>query len=797
MINKMELIPVRENNKRTKNFIGSKGKKIFSKININYVLINIMSFFITRAVIMDNLTPFGIAFLTAYLIKYGRNIILPTTISLSIITVHGINNYYYLAAIWLIYISYKLLENKVKITTLKFSIVGSIILILTKSISIILGEYFLYDIFMAGFEGIVVFTLSYIFTYSITTIESSKNRLFTNEEIISGAIMLSLFVAGVGELTISNFLIKNIISVFLILLFAYNKGPSTGTAVGVTIGVVSSMSHNNMPFVIAIYGVSGLMSGLFKDLGRIGSAIGFIIGNGIMSFYINGFFESLIQLEETLIGTIIFLIVSRVIKRVDSKIVVGTNQGSVIEDVYSNRIRDITFKRLKEVSSVFEELANTFEKAADREKIMEQKDISKFVDTVADDVCKDCAMYRFCWINEFYNTYHSMFELLNTIELQRDVNEDEMPEHFRKRCIKPELIVKKCSYLFDIYKLNYKWENKILESRQLVSEQLDGVSKIISNLANEIYSDIKFKDDVEKEIFAKLKDNGIDIKEVTVTEFEDDKFEIFLELKACNGTGACTRDVVPIVSDVVGFPLVRDNFTCNIQENNKTCRFKLIRANRYGAVTKVAKLDQSFNYVSGDSYTFGENNNNYYAVLSDGMGVGQKANRESNITISLLEKFLEAGFDKELALKTINSILVLKSNDEMFATVDMSIIDLYRGKAQFIKIGSAPTFIKKKDRVEIVNSSSLPVGILKDVDFQIYEGQLEDGDLIIMMSDGVLDANKDAEDKEKWIADVIEGINSINPQRIADEIIDEAKRVSKNEDMDDMTVLVTKVWKRR
>ncbi|HSH34626.1 SpoIIE family protein phosphatase, partial [Schnuerera sp.] len=196
-----------------------------------------------------------------------------------------------------------------------------------------------------------------------------------------------------------------------------------------------------------------------------------------------------------------------------------------------------------------------------------------------------------------------------------------------------------------------------------------------------------------------------------------------------------------------------------------------------------------------DNYTFGEKENSYFVALSDGMGVGKKANNESSIAIKLLEKFLEAKFDKELALKTINSILMLKSNDELFTTFDISLIDLYSGKLQIIKTGAPATFIRKKDRVHIVNSQSLPVGILKDVDFNVYEEYLEDGDIIIMMSDGILEANESTDNVEKWMKDVIVNINSMNPKKIADEIMKASEESSGGKIKDDMTLLVTKVWK--
>src|SRR5699024_3713882 len=252
-----------------------------------------------------------------------------------------------------------------------------------------------------------------------------------------------------------------------------------------------------------------------------------------------------------------------------------------------------------------------------------------------------------------------------------------------------------------------------------------------------------FNKDVEAEIYSALRTNSVDVLETVVAEYGENDFEIYVEVDKCFKKANSLENVKFIVSQAIDLPL-KGEFTMNSSQSVKERnRYNFKKANRYGTITKISKNSQLPNYVSGDSYTFGETEDNYFVALSDGMGIGKKANYESSIAISLLEKFLEAGFSEEVALNTINSILMLKSEEVIFTTLDISTIDLYSGKLQAIKTGAASTFIKKKDRAEVINSHSLPVGMLKDVDFQVYEHFLEDGDFIIMMSDGVLEANEE------------------------------------------------------
>lgn len=780
-------------------FESDEQKTVFSslikRIKTAEILMTLISLLISRSTIMDELTPFGISFIVAFTLKYNNTIAMPIASSIGLISIHGKASIPYLITMWVAFIMCQLSTKERKKSIIRIGVFTSILFLIAKSIYILVSDYYLYDIIMTLFETVIIFTLLYIFTYGINTIQKNYNRVFTNEELICGSIMLALSISGLQDLSIYGMAVKNIVGIALVTIFAYNKGASVGATVGITIGIVTSMSQNNLPLVISVYGVSGLLSGLFKDLGKVGCSIGFLTGSSIVSFYIDGSIESILKVKEGITGIALFLIVSKLIKKFNSNVVIGVSKSTQIEEAYSSRLRDITYKRLSEISKVFKELSYTFEKVSDKKRLIQQKDISKLIDEVAKDICHKCALCKFCWEEDFYITYQHMFDMTSMVEIEGSIKTDMLPERFVNRCNKSERIVNKINYLFEVYKIEYKWENKILESRQLVSQQLEGMSKIIKDLASQIYENVRFKQDVEKSIYTSLRNMGIDVLEVIVTETDKNDFEIFLEIDSGRQMYR-VKNIPKLVSSIVGVELTADKFYSNTSFSGESVKIKLLKGNKFGAITKVCRLDEGFNYVSGDSYTFGESKNNYFIALSDGMGVGHRAYQESNITISLLEKFLEAGFDKELALKTINSILVLKSTDEMSTTIDMSVIDLYRGRTQFIKIGSAPTFIKRKDKVQVINSHTLPVGILKDVDFQVYEDDLYDGDLVITVSDGVLDANKDEYDKEKWMIDIIESIDTVNPQIIADKIIDKALEVSENCERDDMTVLVTKIWKR-
>ena len=181
------------------------------------------------------------------------------------------------------------------------------------------------------------------------------------------------------------------------------------------------------------------------------------------------------------------------------------------------------------------------------------------------------------------------------------------------------------------------------------------------------------------------------------------------------------------------------------------------------------------------------------AALSDGMGSGEKACKESTLVIELLEELLEAGFPEKTAIQMINTMLVMGREDIHFSTVDMSIFDLYTGTCEIIKAGASSTFIKKKNKVEHISSSSLPIGVMNSIEIESVKRQLEDGDFVIMVTDGVLDALPVGE-QDILLETIIGGTAINNPRELAHHILEQVLSFTGEVPMDDMTVLAVGLW---
>ena len=180
-------------------------------------------------------------------------------------------------------------------------------------------------------------------------------------------------------------------------------------------------------------------------------------------------------------------------------------------------------------------------------------------------------------------------------------------------------------------------------------------------------------------------------------------------------------------------------------------------------------------------------------ALSDGMGSGEKACRESTLVIELLEELLEAGFPEKTAIQMINTTLVMGREEIHFSTIDMSVFDLYSGVCELIKAGASSTFIKKGDQVEHLSSTSLPIGVLHTIEIDSVKRKLGDGDFVIMVTDGIMDALPVGE-QDILLETIIRGTVMNNPREMAHHILEQVLNWTGELPMDDMTVLVVGMW---
>lgn len=765
-----------------------------------WLLLYLTAFFLGRSVVMGELLPFGVAFVAAVTVVAGaRNFGVLITALAGLATVSG--GMLFVGSAVAMLAAYLVLRFVPGLQHHRWYVVpGSVfIVVLTvKCAFVAYGSGALYGYVSVLFESVFACVLTIAFMHALPPIwQQTAPRRINGEAVFCMLLLFGGVVAGTGDLSIFNVSLREVISKFVVLLSALTGGVGLGAAAGAVLGVIPGLSYVVVPMIIGAYSFAGLVAGLFKGFGRIGVVMGFWLGNIVLSIYITNYGNMVEVLLETAIATLFFcLIPNKWIETINKIFPIPQGIKLSRTTLPQSRLKEMTAGRMRDWSNVFNELSVSFKQiSATVEQSQEERGLEQLFTEVGEKVCGGCALYRTCWEREFYRTYQQILDLLTTVETYGKLNIDDLPDNMKKRCARLKEMAITITCLYDNFKLNNYWQKKLLDSRQLVSDQLKGVSKIMINLSQEFEKDVEMSGEIEEAIIKRLKKEGIPVSDVFTFYQQDGKLEVGLTLPACDGHLDCHHRVKGIVSGVTGQNLVLPNVGCCLKEGQRECTFKLYSSLNYRLAVGTAGLARGGNDISGDSLTTMSLRDGMYALLlSDGMGTGIEAHNESLATVKIMERLLECGFEKDMAVKTVNSILVLRSPNESFATMDMAVVDLYSGRADIIKICAAPSFLIRQGNVSVIKSNSLPVGIIEDIEVTSQSRSLEIGDLLIMVTDGVLESHQASIDNEEWFIQVLQDLKELPPQEIAEVLLQIIETSHGDRGIqDDMTILVAKL----
>lgn len=452
-------------------------------------------------------------------------------------------------------------------------------------------------------------------------------------------------------------------------------------------------------------------------------------------------------------------------------------------------------EKIQKIADSFQDLANTFRSMPCQKERLSQNDIKEIFDEVQDKVCKRCSMQESCWEKERYTTYRRVYDILSAIEEEGDDLSPDKQVEFDEYCIHANTFLGEMMQVFSRAKLNLLWNNRLLENRSAVAEQLQETASIVQRISDSVYDVKNVEEELKEKIKMRLRLRFVLVKDVWVIQEEPGRHQIFLTIRTLKGRCVPTREIGTILSEVWGSQMVpAKDSRMIINRDYSTVLF--VTDPEFCILNGVARVTRDGELISGDNFGFMTKDNGQMIMsLSDGMGSGIGACKESETVIELLEQFLDAGFGKETAVRMINSALVLQRGMEMFSTIDLCAVDLYNGSCELMKIGASTTFFKRDNWVESVTSTSLPVGMLQKVDFDSSSKRLNSGDFIIMISDGVLDAlpQKNAEEVMK---ELILEIQTTNAREFAKALLERVLIYQNCRAMDDMTILVGGVWKK-
>ncbi|MDO4302180.1 MAG: SpoIIE family protein phosphatase [Clostridia bacterium] len=457
---------------------------------------------------------------------------------------------------------------------------------------------------------------------------------------------------------------------------------------------------------------------------------------------------------------------------------------------YSKEIQRIVGERLKTVSAAFNRVSKSCQRAylaVIPENIEEER--REIFDRITEISCKNCGNIENCWHKNCVNTYKAIYTAIGSWIERGEVTRDDLNDSFLAGCNHSSEITAAAAGYVQMYKEQALWRERIKSVKLLAVQQLSDAGRVIEELMQEVTHELNIDKELSTNIYKGLTSNMV---KSAIAVHINNRLEIYLTLKNCHNCNSCNENILPRIRELLDMDFVNVNESCVIED--KQCILHLVekpklRLNIYS--NGVHKEDSD---ISGDSYTYLQlDKGKYLLALADGMGSGELAREESAASIEMYEDFAAAGFNRETILEAINSVLLLDEGRECFSTLDICTVDLYSGEAEFVKIGAVSTLIARGRSVDVLRSSSLPVGILGKVDREVFNKNIIKGDVIVMMTDGVIDSRGGAVRNEDWLLEVVRNRKNNNPKHIVESILEKARENYKGSVRDDMTVLVAAV----
>ncbi len=756
----------------------------FRKGAYKTIVLNLVYFIsgaiVSHGAVFGSYAPFGAAFCAA--VPYENALSASLGSILGYIVLYPKSSFRYAATVVTIF-ALRWMLNDIKAISrnrLFAPIVAMVPLACTGGVIIMVSYRGSSDVVMCLIEALLAAVGAYFFSQSILLASGSKGISTYNQQEIACIVMTAcIFLLSANSLTIGGISAGRILAVTAVLFCAYYGAAAGGCIGGVATGIVFGIGTEKFGFLSAFYSFGGLMAGLFSYIGKIGTVTAFVVCGGIISLGGGVTAQTATAFYEAVIASIIFLAVPKEIgNRIASFVTPHTDTAN------SEGLRRSVIMRLDFASKALKNISQAVNSVAAKLRDYYSEDIESVYSKSVENNCSRCGMRAFCWQDVKEKKEDRFAELTPVLKSCGEVDSSDIKKLFNKRCCKAEEMAESVNSNYESYKSFIAAEARVSQIRGVVAGQFSGLGDILHDFKEEFESIESYDVAASERVCALLKANG------------------FVPIECSCRIDRLGRMTVEIeLADNDRKLLKKGNM---VREISKTCGRNLDSpkltavSNRLRAVfSEKAKFDIqigsaqhicSGGTLCGDSFNyFNDGQGRFVSMISDGMGTGGRAAVDASMAVSIMSKLLKVGFGYDCALSVANSALMVKSQDESLATVDIVSMDLFSGYAEIMKAGAPITFIRRSGKILRYEPTSLPAGILSDIKFTHDEVELGHGDIIIMLSDGAVSIS------DKWIGAMMRDFEGDEIQELVNNIIDEATIGSKLGRDDDITVIGIRV----
>ena len=596
---------------------------------------------------------------------------------------------------------------------------------------------------------------------------------------VSVMIMLSCILMAFSRIALFSVVsIGRFLALILVMTSAMKGGMLTGAAVGTVLGLAMDVTGTGAPFYTMAYAFSGLLSGVFGKHGRLFFVLAFILSGALsvvcawnQEVYISALFE-------TFSASVIFMLLPASFLNHVGLILQSMERGSG-----ESGLRRFAALKVKNLSEAYGELYETVKKSL--EEPYNDENIARVFDRAADQVCVQCRYKNRCWNAEYVDTLSAMNDATQAMQEHGSLSVEDLPGFFREKCTGLPAFVTAVNGELRAMAYRRQLRAKLSENRSVAWGQYNDMAQMLGRVAGELGSINGADPLAERRLIRYLRSLDIDAETAV---FRDGGGRLRVVIESGRLT-PLTKDenYLEKLSSVVGVRL------CQLRELTEGCsKLTLLEAEPLAVSVGIAAMKKRGEKVSGDKGTYFKTDAGVLCViLSDGMGCGDDAARDSAQVVAILEKFLRSGVDPAVAMKVLNSVMLLRGGDNWgFATVDLMCVDLFTGETCFYKYGAAPSYVKSGKSIRRIKGETLAAGLSsgEGIAPDLVRMRLRPGSTAIIASDGVI---VDAEDD--WIKNLLmRGFDDM--KALARSTLKEAEKVYGAND--DMTVVTVRVEER-
>lgn len=631
----------------------------------------------------------------------------------------------------------------------------------------------------------LVFGLLYMFccmrTFESVTVRGFCKRL-TMSQVICGSVFVASLSCGLCFFNIYNFSVAKLVISFFVIFLSLVL-PMFDSLIFTVVLSLGTVLYENNPFLIAPTLIWWLCVNCFRGKHRVFGCLALVISELVCTYYFNFYYTNLyITIIPCTISALVCLCIP---KKIYTEIVEKYNASFAVRSTETliNRNRKALHKKLSNLSQIFSQMDKIY-RGMIKDKTSENDLKTLMLTETKGMMCSDCENKSKCLKLYGDETNKILANLINVGYEKGKITLLDIPSVLTSRCYKVNQMVYEINNLLQQYKNYASMVNSLDSSKVLISEQLYGISTVMKNLSLDVGKNVDFDKGMEKEIIDELLYNDILCSDAIVYHDSQD-ISVMVEIK---NEDSLKAKIPQIVSKICNTKMIVETDGASEHAGWKILNLK--PAPKYNVVFGTCAMTKSSSSKSGDCYCVVRmEDGKILMALCDGMGSGEKAQKASETAISLVENFYKAGFENEIILSIVNKFLAL-GNENIFSCLDMSIIDLKTGGVDFIKLGATNGYIKHKDTISTISCNALPLGIVSNIVPTIKSTIVSAGDMIIICTDGVTDSFPSDEEMSNFI----NNINSYSPQEVADKLMDKAIENNHGIALDDMTILVAKIY---